>query len=362
MTIGVLGGGQLGRMLALAAVPLGERVRVIDPSADAPAGQVAELISARYEDPAGLERFAEGLSLVTYELESLPVDVVERIAKRLPVRPPPAALAIGQDRWEEKSLFARLSIPTPRFARIDARADLEQAIAEIGLPAVLKTRRFGYDGKGQVVLRTHDTSAASFELLGGRDLILEAFVPFDREVSVIAVRGSSGEVRYYDLVENVHRSGILRLSRVPASDEARAVEADAQSYIARILTELDYVGVLALELFQVGSKLFANEMAPRVHNSGHWTIEGAETSQFENHLRAILELPLGETSLLGPAAMINLIGSIPDRRAILAVEGAHLHAYGKQPAPGRKLGHVTVRAPSSAQLEARIAAIEASIG
>ncbi|HZO89783.1 MAG TPA: 5-(carboxyamino)imidazole ribonucleotide synthase [Chthonomonadaceae bacterium] len=354
MIVGVLGGGQLGRMLALAGYPLGLRFRFLDPSPEAPAGHLAPCLTGNYDDQEALESFTSGLSVVTYEFENVPASSVGFLAERLPVYPPPEALEVAQDRLSEKTLFRKLGIPVPPFAPIDTPEDLQSALERIGLPAVLKTRRFGYDGKGQVVLHRPEDAAPALHALGGRNLILEGFVAFEREVSILAARGRSGATVFYPLVENQHAGGILRISLAPAPNLTPELQAQAQDYAARVLEALDYVGVLAIELFQREGQLLANEMAPRVHNSGHWTIEGAETSQFENHLRAVQGLPLGSTAARGHAAMLNLIGTTPEPAAVLAVPNAHLHLYGKSPRPGRKLGHVTLRADDPASLEAHL--------
>ncbi len=340
----MLGGGQLGRMLALAGYPLGLDFRFLDPAPDAPAGCLAEHIIGDYSDVDVLSRFASGLDVITYEFENVPVDSARLLSKLTSIYPPPQALEMAQDRLVEKSFFTRLSIPTPDFAQVDTRSGLGVALSSIGLPAVLKTRRFGYDGKGQFLLREPGDVEQAWEALGGRPLILERLVPFDRELSVIAVRARSGEMAFYPIVENHHSEGILRLSLAPALELALTMQSAAEEYARRVLNALDYVGVLAIELFQVGGELIANEMAPRVHNSGHWTIEGAATSQFESHLRAIVGLPLGATTAVGFSAMLNIIGELPDTRAVLAVPDAHLHLYSKTPRPGRKLGHITLRA------------------
>jgi 5-(carboxyamino)imidazole ribonucleotide synthase len=358
MNIGVLGGGQLGRMLALAGYPLGLRFRFFDPSPQAPAGHLAELIFANYDDLKALERFAAGLDLVTYEFENVPATTASFLANRVAVYPPPPALETAQDRLVEKTLFRRLGIPVPAFAPISALSEFEDALKEVGLPAVLKTRRLGYDGKGQFVLRERGDVERAWEVLGGRPLLLEAFIHFDRELSILAVRGKDGENRFYPLVENHHKDGILRLSLAPAPNLTPALQTRAEDYATRVLETLDYVGVLAIEFFQCRGRLFANEMACRVHNSGHWTIEGAETSQFENHMRAICGLPLGAATARGCSAMFNLIGAIPDPREALAIPAAHLHLYGKSARPGRKLGHVTVRAESPKALEARLSQLQ----
>jgi 5-(carboxyamino)imidazole ribonucleotide synthase len=280
----------------------------------------------------------------------------------VPVYPPSAALEVSQDRLTEKTFFNSLGIPTPPFAAVDSRDDLEHACEAISLPAVLKTRRMGYDGKGQFVLREPGDIAPAWESLGGQPLILEGFVSFQRELSILAVRSARGEKVWYPVVENHHVDGILRLTRAPAPGLASTLEEKAQDYAYRLLDALDYVGVLAIELFEVGDELLANEMAPRVHNSGHWTIEGAETSQFENHLRAILGMPLGSPAVMSQAAMLNIIGKIPDVAQVLAVPGAHLHLYGKEPRPGRKLGHVTILEDANGPYEERLVRLGVLVG
>lgn len=352
--IGILGGGQLGRMLALAGYPLGLRFRFLEPGPDSPGGQVAEQIFGAYDDPEALRRFSAGLAVATYEFENVSVAAADHIRAHVPIYPPPAALAASQERLAEKTLFHDLEIPVPAFAPVESQADLDAAVEKLGLPAVLKTRRFGYDGKGQRALRDPADAAGAWEELGARPLILERFVAFDREVSILAVRGRTGEVAFYPLVENHHREGILRLSLAPAPNATRSLQLQAEEYARRVLEKLDYVGVLAIEFFQQGEKLLANEMAPRVHNSGHWTIEGAETSQFENHVRAIAGLPLGATTPVGLSAMVNLIGDPPPTNRVLQIPGAHLHLYGKDPRPGRKIGHVTLRADTEADLLDRL--------
>jgi 5-(carboxyamino)imidazole ribonucleotide synthase len=360
-TVGVLGAGQLGRMLALAGYPLGLRFRFLDPSPEAPAGQVAERCAAPFDDAARVERFVQGLDVVTYEFENVPVELPRSLGRTVAVYPPPAALEASQDRLHEKTLFARLGLPTAPHVTVDTRADLDRALAALGSPAVLKTRRFGYDGKGQMVLRSPDEAGPAWEALGGVPLLLEGFVAFERELSMLAARGRDGQTVFYPLVENRHAGGVLRLSRAPAPGLTPALQALAEDYAGRVLKALDYVGVLAIEFFAHAGRLVANEMAPRVHNSGHWTIEGAETSQFENHLRAILGLPLGSTEAAGPCAMVNLIGTLPAARDVLAVPGAHLHLYGKTPRPGRKLGHITVRGATPAMVEERLGVLTAAL-
>lgn len=355
MKIGIVGGGQLARMLALAARPLELDCIFLDPTADACAAAVAEQLKGDYDDPSALDRLAARVDLATYEFENVPESGMEHLAGRCPVYPNANALGTGRDRLNEKRLFRTLGIPTAPFAAVDCRADLDAAVEEIGLPAVLKTRTLGYDGKGQAVLREPADLDGAWGQLGGVPLILEGFVGFEREVSIIAARGRDGATACYPLSENVHREGILRLSHCRRDDPQQAV---AEGFATRLLDLLDYVGVLALELFQAGDRLLANEMAPRVHNSGHWTIEGAETSQFENHMRAVAGLPLGSTDPVGHSAMLNLIGHVPPREAILAVAGAHLHDYGKAPRAGRKVGHVTIRAATAETLEQRLTQLQ----
>ncbi|HEX8235887.1 MAG TPA: 5-(carboxyamino)imidazole ribonucleotide synthase [Abditibacteriaceae bacterium] len=342
MTIGILGGGQLGRMLALSGIPLGLQFRFLDPSPDAPAAQLGTHIAEDFNDPEALQRFVPGLDVVTYEFENVPVASARFLTERVPVYPPVEALEVAQDRLTEKSYFQKLDVPTPRFAAVNSREELDDAVAQLGLPAVLKTRRFGYDGKGQMVLRESKDVASAWQSLGGVPLILEEFVPFEREVSILAVRARDGATAFYPLVENHHRAGILRLSLAPAPNLTPELQTLAEEHARRLLQSLDYVGVLAIEFFQCGQTLIVNEFAPRVHNSGHWTIEGAVTSQFENHMRAVCGLPLGETRALGHCAMHNIIGTLPDASRVLATPGAHLHLYGKQPKPGRKLGHISL--------------------
>lgn len=336
-------------MLALAGYPLGLRFRGLDPAADAPLGQVAELVVAPYDDRAALERFAEGLDLVTYEFENVPSATAEFLAACLPVWPPPEALARSQDRLFEKELFVSCGIPVPPYAPVSGRDDFAVALEQVSLPALLKTRRLGYDGRGQVRIQHADELPAAWEQLGGVPCILERLVPFDYEVSLLAARSPSGRLAFYPLVENRHTAGILAVSRAPAPRATAELQERAEQYVRTLLERLSYVGILAVEFFVVGDQLLANEMAPRVHNSGHWTIEGAETSQFEQHLRAVLDWPLGSTHPRGHAAMINLLGTIPPISELLAIPNAHVHLYGKLPRPRRKLGHVTVRADTPDQ-------------
>ena len=339
--IGILGAGQLGRMMALAGYPLGIPVRLFDTTPDAPAAQLGEFITGDYGDAALQRRFSAGLTAVTWEFEHLPLEAVQRIAEAVPVYPPPEALRVGQDRIAEKSFFGQLGIPVPRFTPVSSEAELLQGVQAIGTPAILKTTRAGYDGKGQARIRAAAEATEAFHSLPRVPLILEEFLDFEREISLIAVRSRAGEIRFYPAIENVHTGGILNSSHAPAP-AAAPLQAEGEAYLHRILTALNYVGVLTVEFFVRDGHLVANEMAPRVHNSGHWTIEGAATSQFENHLRAVAGLPLGSTESRGCSIMYNIVGALPDTTGILAIPGAHLHLYGKSPRPGRKLGHVTI--------------------
>lgn len=357
MSVGILGGGQLGYMLALAGYPLGMRFRFFDPSPEAPVGRIAPRVTGDYSDRTALEKFAHGLEIVTYEFENVPVDAAHFLAKRIPVYPPPAALEAAQDRLREKQLFEKLGILTTEYVPVPAASELDGGLKKLGLPAVLKTRRMGYDGKGQWILKTpHDVEIAKHGL-PRLPFIMERFIPFTRELSMLAVRGRGGEIAFYPLVENHHRNGILRLSLAPAPAIRPEIQKSAEEAARKIMESLNYVGVLAIEFFERYGELLANEMAPRVHNSGHWTIEGAVTSQFENHLRAIMGWPLGATTPIGASAMINLIGELPNTTQVLALPSAHLHLYGKEPREGRKLGHVTLRAPSPEMLKGRFAGL-----
>ena len=352
-TVGILGGGQLARMMALAGAPLGLRFLVLDATPDACAGQFAPMLQADYRDQAGLAEFAERVGVATFDFENVPAESARWLAERVPVFPNPRALAVAQDRLAEKTLFRELGIPVPEFATVDSRAELDAALATVGTPCILKTRRLGYDGKGQFRIKSPADADAAWQALGAQadsvGLILEGFVAFQRELSVVAVRGRDGELRAWPLTENWHDHGILSASLAPANADP-ALEAQALDAARRVAEALDYVGVFALELFLKDGVLVANEMAPRVHNSGHWTIEGAETSQFQNHLRAVLGLPLGSTRAVGHAVMLNWIGEMPDAAPVLAEPCGHWHDYGKSPREGRKVGHATLRADSPAEL------------
>ena len=354
MKIGVLGGGQLGRMLGMAGLPLDIEPVFWEPEASACAQLIGEHLCAPYEDEKALALFAQDVEVCTYEFENVPSPVLTALASRMPVYPPLAALEVSQDRLIEKKLFEKLGIRTASYASVDSEQDLRAAVAQLGLPAILKTRRFGYDGKGQFVIRNEMDIATAWQTLGSVPLILEGFVKFSREVSIIAARGKDGAIAFYPLSENVHRDGILFTSHARPAD---AMQSKAEDIVSTLLAELNYVGVLCLELFEVNGELAANEFAPRVHNSGHWTIEGSETSQFENHLRAVTGLPLGGTACIGFPAMINLVGILPPLESLLAIPKVHAHFYGKAEKPFRKVGHVTVRADSEAQREKRIAEV-----
>ncbi len=364
-TVGILGGGQLARMLALAGAPLGLRFLVMDNVADACAGQFAPMVVGDYRDEAALAEFASRIDVATFDFENVPAESARWLVERVDVFPNPRALATAQDRLAEKTLFRGLGIPVPPFAPIDTLDELRAAIADIGTPCILKTRRLGYDGKGQFRIRDAGDIDAAWQALGAQaskvGLILEGFVHFERELSVVAVRGRGGEFRAWPLTENWHVDGVLSASLAPARvDEATA--ALAVGHAKRLAEALDYVGVFALELFSRDGELLANELAPRVHNSGHWTIEGSETSQFQNHLRAVLGLPLGDTRMVGTACMLNWIGEMPDARAVLDEAGGHWHDYGKEPREGRKVGHATLRSDDAAALAASLQRVGTALG
>ncbi|ADH90390.1 phosphoribosylaminoimidazole carboxylase, ATPase subunit [Ancylobacter novellus DSM 506] len=346
-TIGILGGGQLARMIALAAAPLGLKAHIYAPEDGSPAFDVASAHTrAAYDDLAALERFAGAVDVVTYEFENVPVYTADFLARHVPVHPGPHALGITQDRLEEKEFVSGLNIKTAPFAAVHDEAELEAALNRIGRPAVLKTRRFGYDGKGQAIIREGDDAAAKFAHIGRHPSILEGFVPFEREVSIVAARTEDGRFEAYEVTQNEHRHHILHRSTVPA-DVSPAVAAVSREIARRIGEALGYVGVFAVEMFLVvvdgAQGVIVNEIAPRVHNSGHWTLDGAVTSQFEQHVRAIAGWPLGAVERYGRVEMTNLIGDeADDWLAVLEEPGAHLHLYGKEEArPGRKMGHVT---------------------
>jgi len=351
MTIGIVGAGQLGQMLALAGYPLGLDFLFFDRSADTPAGRIAPLLAGEFHDQALLAELARRSDVISFDWENISVEALRRAARGTRIAPPLKALGVAQDRLAEKRCFQRLSIPTTRFAAVDSRASLARAVDRVGLPGVLKTRRFGYDGKGQYVLRSRADLDPAWEALGSAPLLYEEFVPFEYEVSIIGVRARSGAIAVYPLNRNYHVDGILRLTLAPWA--APRLASAARRSLKRVLEDFHYVGVLTIEFFVHRGRLLANEMAPRVHNSGHWTIEGAVTSQFENHVRAIAGLPLGDSSPRGYSAMINLIGTMPKARRFLAEVGLHWHDYGKEPRHGRKLGHCTVTETTAARRTAR---------
>lgn len=360
-TIGVLGGGQLARMLALAGAPLGLRFLVVDTADDACAAQVAPLLRADWRDFDRLADFASRVDVATFDFENVPADTARWLTEHVSVFPNPRALATSQDRLAEKTLFRRIGLDTPAFEAVDSRDDLARAVERIGAPSILKTRRLGYDGKGQFRLKSPADADAAWAAIGGAPSILEAFVPFERELSVIAVRSREGEFRTYPLTQNWHADGILSASLAPAP-HSDALAPLAFAHAKRIAEELDYVGTFALELFVRDGRLLGNEMAPRVHNSGHWTIEGAPASQFENHLRAVLGLPLGDTSALDIHVMLNWVGELPPPMPILAEPRAHWHDYGKSARPGRKVGHATVCARGAGEMRERLARLGKALG
>ena len=369
-TVGILGGGQLARMLALSGAPLGLRFLVMDTSADACAGQCAPMVVGDYRDQDALAEFASRIDIATFDFENVPADSARWLAERVPVFPSPRALATAQDRLVEKTLFRELGIPVPDFVPVATREELEAAVARIGTPCILKTRRLGYDGKGQFRIKRGTVGDGAgvddaWNALGAQaatvGLILEAFVPFERELSVVAVRGRDGGFRTWPLTENWHVDGVLSASLAPAPADGGLVR-QAVDHARRLAEALDYVGVFALELFLRDGVLLANELAPRVHNSGHWTIEGSETSQFQNHLRAVAGLPLGDTRMLGHACMLNWIGEMPDAAPVLREAGGHWHDYGKAPREGRKVGHATLRADDRPALAAALERVGAALG
>ncbi len=340
-TIGILGGGQLGRMLALAAAQLGLRAHVYEPGADSPASQIAARTTcASWDDAAALEAFARCVDIVTYEFENIPTAALDVIERTRPVSPGRRALEVSQDRLAEKTFLQGIDLATAPFAPVADAADLDAALAGIGAPAILKTRRLGYDGKGQARIATPADAAAALALMEERPAILEGFIDFEREVSVIAARGADGSVAAFDPGENLHEDGILRRTTVPAR-LTPGQTTDAVLIAARILNALDYVGVLGVELFVTGGGLIVNEIAPRVHNSGHWTQNGCLINQFEQHIRAVAGWPLGDGARHSDVEMVNLIGDEIDNWPAIAREGGSLHLYGKAVTrAGRKMGHV----------------------
>ena len=364
-TVGILGAGQLARMLAQAGQSMDLQFIFLDPAEDSCAAEYGEHICADWDDEAALRQLAQRSDVVTFEFENVPDSTASLIESLCPMYPPTRALFKSQDRIREKTMMQDLGIPVAPFQAVSSRTDLIAAVEKTGLPCVLKTRRFGYDGKGQVVLRFQEDLERAWQELGDHELICEGFVPFDVECSIIAARGTDGQTVFWPLTQNLHRDGILAISKAPEfTDELQSA---AQALVQRLLDHLDYTGVVALELFLKDGELLANEFAPRVHNSGHWTIDGAHTSQFENHLRAICGLPLGNTQNSFRSLMFNLLGEMPDyakqhSQDHEAIPGVHWHDYKKTPRAGRKIGHVTVCAESEAGLNARAAQLASELG
>ena len=350
-TLGVLGGGQLGRMMGLAGIPLGLGFRFLDPGADACAGATGALEQAAFDDAVAARAMAGRVDAMTFDFENVPDSTARAVEEHCPLYPPPGALGACQDRLVEKTLMDELGVAVGGYHAVSGRTDLLEGVARLGYPAVLKTRRFGYDGKGQAVLRDAEDLERAWQRLGDAPLILEAFIPFAAECSLIGVRGADGDTRFWPLTRNVHDDGILALSRPGGFDSG--LQQAAETTMRRLMDHFEYRGVMTIEFFVHGGALLVNEIAPRVHNSGHWTIDGAGCSQFENHVRAVAGLPLGATEMHSQALMFNWVGAFPDRAGILAVEGVHWHDYGKAPRPGRKIGHATVTADSRAELMAR---------
>jgi 5-(carboxyamino)imidazole ribonucleotide synthase len=364
LRIGVLGGGQLGRMLGLAGIPLGFRFLFLDPAADACAAATGELLQAAFDDEGAALLLARQVDLATFDFENVPESSARAVESVCPLHPGSQALGVSQDRLIEKDLLRSLGAAVPAYHGVAGRTELLDALDSVGYPAVLKTRRFGYDGKGQAVLRDAEDLERAWQQLGDAPLILEAFVPFEAECSLVGVRGrqgtTRGTTRFWPLTRNVHAQGILTLSLPGVFDDA--LQREAEHITRQLMDRLDYTGVLTIEFFLHQGRLLVNEFAPRVHNSGHWTIEGSETSQFQNHLRAVLGLPLGDTRMVGLACMLNWIGEMPDASAVLGEPGGHWHDYGKEPRAGRKVGHATLRADSAADLADAVQRVGALLG
>jgi len=355
MKVGILGGGQLARMLAEAGLPLGLEFVIVDPKPDACAARLGHFVQADYADAAASGELG-GCDAVTCDFENVPAEVLQALADRVAVRPSATALAAAQDRLLEKNRFVALGLETAGYAEVNSRIDLVAAVERVGFPAVVKTRRMGYDGKGQMVLRDGEDLELAWQRLGEYALIVEQWVDFDFECAITAVRASDGEMQFWPLSRTWHRDGILRLAAcVPVPEKLQQA---AEALAGRLAEDLDYVGCLTLELFCHGGRLLANEFAPRVHNSAHWTIEGAACSQFENHLRAVCGWPVGDTVARGASAMINFIGRTPDPREWLAVPGLHWHDYGKAARAGRKVGHATLNARDPAAMKAIMPRLE----
>jgi len=358
--VGILGGGQLGQMMGLAGIPLGLEFTFLDPSPDACAGAVGALIQADFSDTDVLRHLAGKIDVATFDFENVPESSARALQEIKPVYPSPEALGACQDRLFEKDLLSSLGISVPAYFPVSSRTDLLDGLDRLAYPAVLKTRRLGYDGKGQVIIRDQEDLERAWQKLGEQELILEAFVPFEFECSLIGVRGIGGEIRFWSLTRNLHKDGILSLSLAGGVEDE--LQASAENIMGRLLDHFDYVGVLTLEFFVLDGQLLVNEIAPRVHNSGHWTIEGAATSQFENHLRAITGIPLGSATARCEALMFNWIGELPERDRLLSIPGVHWHDYGKEARPGRKIGHATLTADSMPELAANARRMAAMLG
>lgn len=341
MRIGVLGGGQLGRMLGLAGIPLGCQMSFYDDAIDIPARCTGIAVRARYDDYEALRKFASGLDAVTYEFENIPVEAVQMLEKHVKVYPGSRALEVSQDRVAEKEFLASTGAPVGQWMQVDSADDIELVFDQLG-PCILKTRRFGYDGKGQFRVKTPADCENGWKALNGLPSVAEKLILFDREVSLVGARSQSGEQRFWPLIENVHVDGILHRSEAPAPDVLPELQDRAEKIVSNIMASLDYVGVLTVEFFVLDGHLLVNEMAPRVHNSGHWTIEGSVTSQFENHMRAVMGLSLGSTSTRFRSIMYNAIGTLPKQDELCRIAGAHYHSYNKDPRENRKVGHVTI--------------------
>ena len=350
-TIGILGGGQLARMLIQAGSPMGFGFVVLDPVVDSCSAQLAPQIIAEYDDHRALTDFAEKVDVITFDFENVPASTLRFLNEYKPVFPGPEALEMSQDRLTEKQALNHLGLTTAHYAAVDDISSLTVAAQTVGLPAILKTRRMGYDGKGQVIIRHMNELDQAFQSIHQHPAILEGFVDFDHEVSLIAVRTQQGQCEFYPLVENEHQHGILACSRML---KQHPLQQQAERLGLRLLEHLDYVGVLTIEFFVCGQTLMVNEIAPRVHNSGHWSIEGAQPSQFENHLRAVCDLPITRPEIYAYSAMVNFIGQLPDPADLLSIPATHYHDYGKTPRVGRKVGHVTVCAENEATLEHRL--------
>jgi len=355
MKVGILGAGQLGRMLALAGIPMNVEFVLSDPVKDACGNKLGEFINGSFDDESVLQALVDKVDVVTVESENISVKSLQWLNERVPVYPSPVAVATAQDRLLEKQMFAKLGIPVTNYQAIEQAQAFMDYCSSNTQPMIAKSRREGYDGKGQVRINAGTDLKAAWEALAGVPVVVEDMVNFDREISIIAARDKHGETVFYPICENTHADGILRCTKARLNDPMQSL---AQDYIKRVMDELDYVGVLTFEFFNCGDELIANEIAPRVHNSGHWSIEGVDSSQFENHIRAICGFPLGSTETRGPVAMINVIGEMPPRDAVLSVDGAHWHDYGKQPRSGRKLGHITLRANNQQQFDERLAKLE----